>query len=265
MFGLFTQKPLLDDTSRQWLFDVYAWALRNFGADLFYGPTILVTPTDRHFPGRADSVQAMAELVLEQVKRHALVSHWPVRLVPPEAFDPQAPQQLQLAGPIRHGGDELPQTADQAHALTLTYSPNMVGNPQALIGTFAHTLAHYLASLTEEQPPGGRENWPQLTEVLAVFLGFGLMVVNTAYQAPKGGCGSCRVPGTDRTSYLSQHDLTYALALFCTLKDIPQSEVLAHLKSPLRGFFKSAVRELRRGGTELDRLRAVDARLPQPV
>lgn len=258
MFGLFRKAPLLDEPSRQWLFDIYAWALRNFGSDIFYRQTILVTPTDRHFPGRAGSVQEMAELVLEQVKRHGSMGHWPTRLVPPEAFDPNAPQRLELAGPVRLAADAVPEPVDDAHRLTLTYSTNMVGNPQALIATFAHTLAHYMASLAEEEPPGGRDNWPQLTEVLAVFMGFGLMVVNTAFQAPKGGCGSCQVPGTDRTGYLSQYDLTYALALFCTLKGIPNGEVLPHLKNALRGYYKSAVKELRRDEAGLERLRVIE-------
>lgn len=263
MFGLFRKQALLDEASRQWLFDIQAWALRNFGSDIFYRETILVTPTDQHFPGRADSVDAMARLVFDKVKRHAGLAHWPTRLVPPDTFDPDAQPRLELAGPVRTFGALTPEPVPEAHMLTLTYQPNMVGNPQALIASFAHTLAHFMASLAPEEPPGGRENWAQLTEVLAVFMGFGLMVANTAFQAPKGGCGSCRVPGSERTSFLSQHDLTYALALFCTLKGIPNGEVLPHLKSPLRGYYKAATRELRQSDPALAQLRDIHAPLKE--
>lgn len=264
MLGLFRRQPLLDEASRQWLFDLYAWALRNFGTDHFYRDTRLVTPTDAHFPGRADSVGAMAELVFEQVKRHAGLSHWPTRLVPPEAFDPEARPRLALAGPIRQGEPVAPAPADDAHALTLTYAPNMVGNPEALIASFAHNLAHFLGSLAVEEPPGGHANWPQLTEVLAVFMGFGLMIANTAYQSPKVGCGSCHVPGAERSGALSQYDLTYALALFSTLKGTPNAEVLPYLKSSLKGFYKSAAKELRQSEPALSRLRAIDSPAPTP-
>jgi hypothetical protein len=260
MFGLFKKRELIDEPSRQWLFDVYAWALRNFGSDVFYQHTILVTPTEAHFPGRADSLHGMAQLVFEQVKRHAGLAHWPTRLVA-GAFDPDVRPRLELSGAIRGPRGVAPGAVDEARCLTLTYEPNMVGNPEALIATYAHTFAHFMASLAAEEPPGGRENWPQVTEVLAVFMGFGLMVANTAYQAPKGGCGGCRA-GAERTGALSQYDLTYALALFCSLKGIPNRDVLPHLKSSLRGFFKDAVKEIKRSEPDLGRLQAIEAPLP---
>jgi hypothetical protein len=262
MFGLFSKRELIDQPSRQWLFDVFAWALRNFGSDVFYQQTILVTPTEGHFPGRADSIHGMAQLVLDQVKAHAGLTHWPTRLVPPTAFEPNHLQRLEIAGAIRGTQGVAPDTMDPAHCLMLTYEPNMVSNPEALIATYAHLLAHYLATLAGEEPPGGRENWPQATEVLAVFMGFGLMVANTAYQAPRGGCGGCRQAGAERTGYLSQYDLTYALALFCSLKGIDNRDALAHLKSPLRGFFKRAAKEVKQKEPDFGRLQAISAPLP---
>lgn len=253
MFGFLQKQPLIDDATRQWLMDIYAWALRHFGADVFYQESILVTPTEAHFPGRADSVHGMAELVFEQVKRHAGVAHWPTRLVPPGAFDPDIPQRLELTGAVRGTRGDAPVVVDPAHRLTITYQPNMVNDPEALIATYAHTLASYMAALAGAEPPGGRENWPQMTEVLAVFMGFGVMIANTAYAAPKTGCGSCRMPGAERASYLSQYDLTYALALFCALKGIPQGEAARHLKGPLKGFFRKALKEAGRdSGTILN-------------
>ncbi|MGB5650137.1 MAG: hypothetical protein WBM59_08640, partial [Sedimenticolaceae bacterium] len=48
-----------------------------------------------------------------------------------------------------------------------------------------------------------------------------------------------------RQAYVSQHDITYALAIFSALKGLPQKEVLAHLKKSLRGHFKQASREVK--------------------
>ncbi|MFN2348413.1 MAG: hypothetical protein ABR558_02410 [Thioalkalivibrio sp.] len=265
MFGLFQKQALIDDATRQWLHDVYAWALRNFGTDVFHDQTILVTPSAAHFPGRADSVHGMAQLVFEQVKQHAGLAHWPTRLVSPEAFDPGQPQRLELSGAIRGARGVRAEAVDPAHRLVISYVPNRVSDPEALIATYAHTLAGFMASLARDEPPGGRENWPHVTEVLAVFMGFGLMMSNTAYATPKVGCGSCRVPGAERESYLSQYDLTYALALFCALKGIERGEVLRHLKAPLRGYFKKALRAVGSDIAQLARLRALDAPLPIPV
>lgn len=262
MFGLLGQRELLDEPSRQWLYAVYAWALRNFGSDVFYDQTVLVTPTNAHFPGRESSPHGMASLVFDQVRAHAGLAHWPCRLVPPERFDPDATPRLAVAGAVRGPRGTIQEAPSEEQILEVSYSPGMVGNPEALIATFAHNLAHFMGNMAGEEPPGGRENWPHVTEVLAVFMGFGLMLANTAFQAPKGGCQSCQVPGSNRTGFLSQYDLTYALALFAVLKGIPNGEVVSHLKKPLRGFYKSAVKEIGRSGDELAGLRAIDAPLP---
>jgi len=262
VFRFFRREVLLDAPTRRWLLDLFAWALRNFGSDLFYTETALITPTDRHFPGRADSPEKMAQLILRRVQEHAGLGHWPVRLVPPEAFPVGVQPRLVLAGAIRGSRGVAVEPVDEAQMLTLTYPAAMVHAPEALIATFAHTLAHFLAGMADEPPPGGAENRAQATEGLAVFMGFGLMLANTAFQAPKGGCGSCQQPGAARSSALPEHDLTYALALFSTLKGIPDRAVLPHLKRSLRGYYKRAARSLRRDEAALAPLRAIDAPLP---
>ncbi|SCZ64168.1 hypothetical protein [Thiohalomonas denitrificans] len=262
MFSLFRSEPLLDEASIWWLFDVYAWALKNFGSDVFYQETVLVVPTNEHFPGREQSVHGMAQLIFEQVRQHAGLSHWPARLVEPERFDPDARPRLALQGAIR-GGKGISPEVSEGESLVFTYDPNLIGNPQALIATFVHNFAHFLGSMADEEPPGGRENWPHLTEVLGVFMGFGLMLANSAFKAPAGGCGSCAGPAAERTSFLSQYDMTYALALFAVLKGIPNKEVLRHLKKPLRPFFKRAVKDIKDRADALEMLQGIDRRLPE--
>ena len=90
--------------------------------------------------------------------------------------------------------------------------------------------------------------------MLAVYLGFGLMFANSAFTF-RGGCGSCYNPNANRDAYLSEQEATYALAIFCVLKEIPNSMVTGHLKSHLRGFFKRAVKEISQEGETLSQLR----------
>ncbi|NIV31836.1 MAG: hypothetical protein GWN58_20820, partial [Anaerolineae bacterium] len=107
---------------------------------------------------------------------------------------------------------------------------NLAREPETLIAHQAHHLAHYLCrgARVQTPPPGGEANWAQVTEVVAVFLGFGVMMANTAFVARRGGCGSCGVP-VQRHSSLSQFDLTYALGLFSVLKGLPARAVLPGL------------------------------------
>jgi hypothetical protein len=244
LLSLFKSKPLLDESTVQWLFDCYAWALQQFDAKLFREESQLVLPNDRFFPGRVDSVEGMATLIFDKVKRYAGVAHWPTRLVDGRQCATGEAAQLVIAGAIRDSKGVMPEAVAASQRLAVPYDPALVNNPEAMIASFAHQLAHYLATLAEEPPPGGEPSWAQATEVLAVFLGFGLMFANSAFNVRIQSCGSCGAPPADRQSFLSQYDTTYALAIFCVLKGIPNREVLPHLKAALRGFYKKAVKEV---------------------
>ena len=100
-----------------------------------------------------------------------------------------------------------------------------------------------MGQMAETPPPGGVQYWPQATELLAVYLGFGLMFANSAFTF-RGGCGSCYNPAANRDAYLSEQEATYALAIFAVLKGISNSTVTRHLKSHLRGFYKKAAKEV---------------------
>ena len=240
-FRLLDRRPLLDDAYAGWMFDVYAWALRNFDPGMFRDETLLVTPSNDHFPGRANSPEEMANLIFNQVVGHAGMKHWPLKLLPPGSCAPGLVGDVRVVAGVR-GSRAL--AADTSPAsLTVSYEPDYLNNPEAMIAVFAHTLAHYLGTSALEPPPGGAEHWPQVTEILAVFLGFGLMFANTALVLPRGGC--CGGPLVRRQAYVSQHDITYALAIFAALKRLPEKEVLKHLKRSLRGHFRRALREVK--------------------
>lgn len=255
IFGLIKDKPLLDEESILWLFAIFEWSLRNFNAGVFYREAILVKPTNEHFPGRVNSVHGMASLVFEKVKSYAGMQHWPFQLVDNFSCTLEARPQVKIEGMLRDSRG-LPPAAGQTGQLTVTYDPNQINDPEALIATFAHALAHYLGPMAKEPPPGGVENWPQVTEILAVFMGFGLMFANSAFTFRRGGCGSCRPPPVGRSNSLSQYYSSYALALFCVLKDIPNSKVIPHLKKSLRSDFRKSVKDVRKRTDLLDKLRS---------
>jgi len=262
LLDLFKTKPALDEESVQWLIDVYAWALNNFNAEIFYQETKLILPNNEFFPGRADSHYGMASIIFEQVKNHANMQHWPCQLIEQSQCQLNYTPQIAIEGPIRRTASDLQQhpiaPSTSEHHLQIQYNADQVRNPEAIIATFAHTLAQYLASMANEKPPGIEENWPQTAEVLGVFMGFGVIFANSAFNFKNITCGSCRGPATDRTSFLSQFDITYALAIFADLKEIPNKQVLQYLKSSLRPFYKKAAKELKNNSKKLDILRKID-------
>lgn len=253
--SLFATKPPLDQESVSWIFEVFAWGLTHLNRDFFANGTELITPTNRHFPGRVSSTHEMASLVFERTVDYAGMRKWPLQLAKPGIVLPEPPPQIRLNGPLRDfPANQDPLPASTA-AISVGYDPAMVNNPEAMIAGFVQVLAHHLGAAVRGAPPGGIENWPQTTEVLGVFLGFGVLFANTAYNAPRRSCGSCGGPPAQRQVYLSQYDITYALALFCALKDIANSEVLGPLKPSLRGYFKRARKDIKRHRELLDGLR----------
>ena len=241
LLGFLDRGPLLDETYAGWMFDVYAWALENFDPVMFRDETLLVTPSNQHFPGRANSPEEMAALIFDRVVAYAGMQHWPLQLLPPDSCVLEPATEVRVVAGAR--GSRAVAAEPSPISLTLSYDPDYLNNPEAMIAVFAHTLSHYLGTSASGPPPGGAENWPHVTELLAVFLGFGLMFANTALVLPRGGC--CGGPVVRRQAYVSQHDITYALAIFSALKGVPQKDVLAHLKKPLHGHFKQALREVK--------------------
>jgi hypothetical protein len=253
MFDLFGKpRPLLEDASAQWLFDGFAWSLQHFDAPLFFRDTLLVLPDNRHFPGRADTVEGMANLIFDQVKRYAGVSHWPTRVVLPNSCSIVESPQVQIKGALR-GPSGIADPQATSHLL-IPYNPQQLNNPEGLIASFAHVLAHHLAQMAPEPPPGGINYWPHVTELLAIYLGFGVMFANSAFTF-RGGCGSCYNPQANRDAYLSEQESTYALAIFSVLKEIRAAAITSQLKRHLRGFFKQAVKEIGRRSEEMARLK----------
>ena len=253
-FSLFKSEPLLDQATVDWLFDCYDWALQQFDAQVFRDEAVLVLPSDRFFPGRVDSAEGMANLIFDKVKAYAGVAHWPTRLVDARQGVSQSQARLVIAGALRGSLGVSPEMVEDDQRLLVPYDPALINNPEAMIATLSHQLAHYLATLAKQPPPGGEENWGQVTEVLAVFLGFGLMFANSAFNVRIPRCGSCAPQPVDRQSFLSQYDTTYALAIFSVLKGIPNRAVVPHLKPALRGFYKKAVREVAANSAALERL-----------
>jgi hypothetical protein len=253
LLGFLNSKPLLDEDSTLWLFDAFAWSLRNFDAAVFSRETRLILPTNQFFPGRESNAHGMANLILEKVKIHAGLNHWPCRAVDANTVS-EIPIPSMIKDPLRGSKCVAIEPAEERDKLIIPYHPSQLGKPQGLIASYAHLLARYLAQTAMELPPGGERFLPQATELLAVFMGFGIMIANSAYTF-RGACGSCYNPLAERAASLSQDEATYALAIFCALKKIPDKEVLPHLKNYLRPVFKKAVKEIReKRPEELSRL-----------
>ena len=233
-FNLHKSEPLLDEPSVLWLLDVFQWAMRNVHlGDNIHRP-VLIIPTNEHFPGNAENANAMAQLIFSQVKDYAGVSGLPFALQSDDAS-----LALQDTG-------QLPSSQEHVfeNTLPIAYSRTMLHDPEVFIASSVQQIAFHIIINSQESPPGGDENWPHAAEVLATFLGFGVIMANTANTQKIRSCGSGSGPGIQRSAFLSQYDLSYALAIFCILNDVRINEANRYLKKSLRRYFAKSIREL---------------------
>ena len=247
MLSWFSSKPVLDEDSIRWLFDTFLWAEQSLEPQLFYQQTSLILPNDEFFPvAKEQDHFHMAKLILNKVQEYMHLKEIPCKLIEQNACQLE-PFQLPTMNLAIRGQTNLTQNIEQNEdqQLPIPYSPAQIKNPQAMIAYFAQTLSYFVLLYAPDKPEDVEENILQLSEVLAVFTGFGIIQANSAFNYHNSSCSSCSSPSNDRNSYLSQFDITYALAIFCVIKGIDKSRVLKFIKSNLKTYFKKAYQQVK--------------------
>src|SRR4051812_44942383 len=165
----FRASPVLDRDEEEWQLEVWLWLLERLGGVAVIRETPLVTPTLSFFPPSDVDGHARAEHIFEAVKQHAGIAKWHCRLVP-QAERPETRVGewwvLQTDEPLPLGTFGV-----EGNEVVITYDPKSLGDPIALVATFAHELAHFLLAGLAEPPPGGEELAELATDVTAAFLG----------------------------------------------------------------------------------------------
>jgi hypothetical protein len=263
MFGLFKRKPVLDQDSAQWIFAAFEWAINSFGSDFFREDTVLVRPVNEHFPNLQADPGKLAENLFEIVRTFAGMQDWPCELVAQDP-DPEAHVGRHIfiegipRGPAGTFRLAIAEGAEKHRAL-ITYNPKHLNDPGALVATFAHELAHYLAHSVREKPPGGDDLEEYATDLLAVFMGFGIFQANTAFTFRQFQTSGSQGWSWQRQGYMSQYELVYALAIFSHLKALTRRDVEPFLKNSLVPFYRKALKEIA-SREELVRLKSLDIR-----
>ncbi len=249
MLSFFNAKPLIATSSADWIFEAYEWALTHFDNEEFFTRSRLIQPTNEFFSGRVDSVHEKAEMVFKYTLNYAGLAHWPFQLQPPEEYQHRPSPQLSLNSTDSDNSVRRDSALESVPAilsydpLYLTYNPQQTLKPEDLSSSFAHVMAQYLVIQSQHFPPGGPDYFAEGTELLAIFMGFGVMFSNSAYTF-RGGCGSCYNGQSNRQATLSENEVIFSLALYCKLKQIPTSEATRYLKKHLKASFKQALKQI---------------------
>jgi len=259
MLKFFSRKrEILKPESIVWMIETFAWFFNKFGSDFFFSKIILVTPADCHFPDKNSNPKQLAKLVFLRVKKYAGMEKWNCKLI-----QQQKNPNLNVAPTIgikntkqNPMGTFLYKGGNRSRAI-ITYNPSLLNNPEALITTFAHELAHFISYKKIKTLPSGKAFQEQATDLLASFLGFGIFQSNSAFsfrqfqEVGRNGWSS------NGLGYLAQNEYLYALAIFTVLKDIQPSEVEQHLKKTLIKFYRKAVKDFAKNSEAISYLKSI--------
>jgi len=250
MFSLFNNKPLIDTHTADWVFATFGWALQHFDALEFFQRTQLIQPSNAFFPGRVSSVAEKAANIFAHSQRYAGLSHWPLQLVSTQQLARQPdcqltpipqPELCDISRDSRVSAEPTEQGSLQP--LPVFYNPQQTLKPEDMAASYAHVMAQHMVIQRGVLPPGGQALFAEASELLAGFMGFGVLLANSSYTI-RGGCGSCYNAMANRQPALTEYDNVFVLALFCTLKGIDRKTATRYLKKHLQGPYKLALKQI---------------------
>jgi len=257
--NLFKTKPVIDESNKEWIFDTFVWCIDQLDGEFFKNNSELILPNNNFYPGSSTSVEEMANTIFANTLKYTGMTTWPIKLTAAETFTQKPMPQLIFESRLRGEkakvntnstldtaisykveGDKL---APATPTIDIAFHASQLNQPQDLIAYLVQIQAGILVNQHGVLPPGGKEVLPQTIDLVACFMGFGVIFSNTAYQF-KGGCGSCNNQNLNRQSALPELETVYALALFCVIKGIEIKQVKKELKSHLYKPFRQAHKEI---------------------
>ncbi|XWN31823.1 MAG: hypothetical protein ROR55_01520 [Devosia sp.] len=239
----FRKTPFLDEDTAAWHLENFIWLMRHFGGGGEFHRSRLVLPKPGFFPVEGEKGHALAERLFQTVKDYCGLSDWPVDLVADNGPDSHLLEGSAMAS-IR-SSSAVGRFAVSDEGVQISYAPRLLDRPQDLISTFAHELAHYLLATAPEDPVCEPDEYEFLTDLTAVFLGFGVFLANTRFSQDVLHLGPIQGVGWTRQGYLPERDLVFATAIFLAVKRLDPSEAADSLDSHLRSQLSKALDQLR--------------------
>jgi len=248
VLNIFKTPEIVQASTADNIFESFHWLLDNFDASTFIHHTQLVLPNSTFFPDKANNEFDMAKAICQRILEHSALTHWPFKMVPSDEFHQDAPPLLALDCSDRPYTLET-ETAKEIAAnspepLLLSYSSTMMKKPMDLVASMSNLIAQHYLLQSRQIPPAGQESFNETAEIISVFMGFGVLVANSAYTF-RGSCASCYDARANRSAALSENEAVFALALFTLLKEIPASRATTELKPYLRSTFRKAIKQIK--------------------
>ena len=247
----FPPKLVVTDAAKLWAEARLAWLGQQFGWDPVKRPPI--EPTVRYFPqgweGTFEEVEelfpnlcgymhvdsARLELKFFDSEENPLLDHVPV-------FERE-----------RRGPAGLFINPEKKGKLILALDVRIISSPPQVAATLAHELAH-VHLLADKRLRPEEHDHEEVTDLLTVFFGMGIISANAAFQFSQWQYGQRAGWSASRSGYLSEQEYGWALANYAWLRDELHPRWAEHLAYNIGTYFRESIRYLEKtGATSLSR------------
>jgi tetratricopeptide (TPR) repeat protein len=243
MFGWFELKSPLAAEQRRWINERFAWLRSQFGEDRLRG--IVVTPTDRFFPGRYTPTAEGAAMLLDRLCGYMDVDR--NRLDLQLYTSPSADPVPAAFNPILQRGYALGAFQEEEGRITIWLEQSRLTEPDSAVSTLAHELGH-VHLLADKRCDRSTPDHEPLTDLLAVYFGLGIFVANNAIREVNWRTGNVEGWSLSRQGYLNMPEHAYALALYALSRGEHHPHWLKFLRPDLRALFKTESKYLASSG-----------------
>jgi hypothetical protein len=196
----------------------------------------MIEPTEEFFPDTYDRTPEGAQRLFDRLLDYMQIDQARVRLVVPADWTDQDP-----LGRYNQG--------DPA---TIDLNPLQLSDPESVVGTLAHELAHEIligGGLVEDN----NEDLERMTDLLPIFLGLGIFGANSALREQSFREGRTSWWSIQKRGYLPMRMHAYGLALFAWARQEALPGWSAHLRLDIREAMLSGLKFLEKtSDTTLD-------------
>ncbi len=242
MFNFFSRKTLpITKDEQHWIDYSLIWLMQQFGTSPFLNEETL-TPLSEPYVNRLNSTSDLAEALLKLVCDRMGVDVYDIELIPQEVED----DSFTFAGAgfqSSSGAAGLFQFITYNH-FRISYDTRLLNSPASLLTVLAHEVGHVIL-LRDGSMSGTEEDHELMTDLIALYYGFGIFAANSMLQESHSSSGW----SSKRVGYLSMPMYSYALASLSRMKNggtLPEWQ--QHLRLNARTWFKRSLHYLEKTG-----------------
>jgi hypothetical protein len=247
MFSWFRPQSPLPSPEKLWIEQRLSWLVRVFGLERLRSAAVIL-PTPAFFP---DAYQPEPQAV-----RHLLDRICGLMGVDPSRIDLEflSEREAQIGKRV---GDYRGGAREQIRVAT-----SQLQDLPALIATLAHETAHVLLLGDGRMTP---DEWDheQVTDLLTVFLGLGVICANSVMRESSKTLGQWHFWRLSRQGYLSEREYGYALAVFAYARGEANPPWARHLRPNVRSVTVQGLRYLLK--TNDSQFRMAEEALDEPA